>query len=78
MSVDRRSLKLRGLDWALSFEQVKAWLRINFTRIYAICPGTEFAGVLRLHDCSNKSFWRRHLLVGLSRSRADAAVNLRE
>ena len=62
----------------LTFDQVKAWLRLAYSQTYASVQGTEFTGRLRLHDVSHPFFTRRHLFVGLSRGRAAAEVSVRE
>lgn len=63
-----------GLE--LSFQQVKAWLRLSFAQTYASCQGSEFEGTLRLHDTAHLHFTRRHLFVGLSRARAAELVSV--
>ena len=78
IDVASESLKLQGLEADFSFEQAKLWLRLSFAQTYASCQGTEFSGSLRLHDCASRFFTRRHLFVGLSRARQDAAVSLRD
>ena len=79
-SIDLASetLRLQGLEADFTFEQAKQWLRLSFAQTYASCQGTEFSGSLRLHDCASRFFTRRHLFVGLSRARQDAAVSLRD
>ncbi len=53
----------------LTFIQVGALLRLSYAQTYASCQGTEFEDTLRLHDTSNIHFTKRHLFVGLSRSK---------
>jgi len=78
VDVAAETLRLRGLDVDFSFEQVKQWLRLSYAQTYASCQGTEFSGSLCLHDCASRFFSRRHLFVGLSRAKQDAAVSLRD
>ena len=77
IDVPSETLRLAGVG-DVTFDQAKAWLRLSYAQTYASCQGTEFAGSLRLHDCSHKWFSRRHLFVGLSRAKQDAAVSLRD
>jgi hypothetical protein len=69
-------LWLEGLTKPLSFAQVKCSLRLSFAQTYAAVQGTEYDEPLRLHDCAHKFFTRKHLFVGLSRSRSGALVSL--
>ena len=78
IDVPAEKLRLRGLEADFSFEQVKQWLRLSYAQTYASCQGTEFSGSLCLHDCTSRFFSRRHLFVGLSRAKQDAAVSLRD
>ena len=66
-----------GLDGELNFHQAKTCLRLSYAQTYASCQGSEFGGSLRLWDCSNQFFTKRHLFVGLSRANQDAQVSLR-
>ena len=77
-SIDKEGITLCDGSVTLTFEQVKAWLRLSFAQTYASVQGTEFTGRLRLHDVSHPFFTRRHLFVGLSRGRAAAEVSVRE
>jgi hypothetical protein len=72
-----KTLTLEGVG-TMSFEQAKVHLRLSYAQTYASCQGTEFAGSLCLWDTSHKHFSRRHLFVGLSRARQNAAVSLRD
>jgi hypothetical protein len=76
IDAEAHSLTLEGVVGALSFEQAKAWLRLSCAQTSASCQGTEFAGSLRLWDCSHKFFNLRHLFVGLSRAKQDAQVSM--
>ena len=66
--------ELPGLT--LTYEQVKAWLRLSYAQTYASVQGTEFGAQLRLHDTKHRFFTRRHLFVGLSRARAARDVSV--
>jgi hypothetical protein len=76
-SIDAQTLVLEGVG-RLTFDQARAWLRLSYAQTYASCQGTEFADSLCLWDCAHRHFSRRHLFVGLSRARANAAVSLRD
>ena len=73
---EHEELWLEGLEKSLSFAQVKSCLRLSFAQTYASVQGTEYTEALRLHDCRHKFFTRKHLFVGLSRSRSGALVSL--
>jgi hypothetical protein len=72
-----KTLVLEGIG-SITFDQARAWLRLSYAQTYASCQGTEFADSLCLWDCAHRHFSRRHLFVGLSRARANAAVGLRD
>jgi hypothetical protein len=72
-----QTLVLEGVG-SLTFDQARAWLRLSYAQTYASCQGTEFADSLCLWDTAHKHFSRRHLFVGLSRAKANAAVSLRD
>jgi hypothetical protein len=72
-----RTLTLEAVG-TMSFEQATAHLRLSYAQTYASCQGTEFTDSLCLWDCAHKHFSRRHLFVGLSRARQNAAVGLRD
>jgi len=74
--IGEEELWLEGLEKPLSFAQVKSSLRLSFAQTYASVQGTEYSEPLRLHDCAHKFFTRKHLFVGLSRSRSGALVSL--
>jgi hypothetical protein len=78
-SVDAQAqtLSLEGVG-TMTFEQAKVHLRLSYAQTYASCQGTEFAESLCLWDCTHKHFSRRHIFVGLSRARQNAAVSLRD
>jgi hypothetical protein len=69
-------LWLEGLEKPLSFAQVRTSTRLSFAQTYASVQGTEYSEALRLHDCASPHFSRKHLFVGLSRSRSGALVSL--
>jgi hypothetical protein len=72
-----QTLVLGGVG-SLTFDQARTWLRLSYAQTYASCQGTEFADSLCLWDCAHRHFSRRHLFVGLSRARVNAAVSLRD
>jgi len=74
--VGEQELWLEGLTKPLSFAQVKCSLRLSFAQTYAAVQGTEYDEPLRLHDCAHRFFTRKHLFVGLSRSKSGALVSL--
>ncbi len=74
--IEGEELWLEGLQKPLSFAQAKSSLRLSFAQTYASVQGTEYSEPLRLHDCGHKFFTRKHLFVGLSRSRSGALVSL--
>ena len=76
--IEGQELWLEGLQKPLSFAQVKSCLRLSFSQTYASVQGTEYSEALRLHDCGHRMFTRKHLFVGLSRSRSSALVSLVE
>jgi hypothetical protein len=63
---------------SLTFDQVRAWLRLSYAQTYASCQGTEFDGSVCLWDTAHRHFSRRHLFVGLSRAKVNATVSLRD
>jgi hypothetical protein len=69
-------LWLEGVPKPLSFAQAKCSLRLSFAQTYASVQGTQYEEALRLHDCKHKFFTRKHLFVGLSRSRSSALVSV--
>jgi hypothetical protein len=73
---EKEELTLEGLARPLSFAAVRASLRLSFAQTYASVQGTEYEEGLRLHDCRHKFFTRKHLFVGLSRSRSGALISL--
>ena len=72
------TVRFEGLDASFTYDQCKQWLRLSYAQTYASCQGTEFEGPLRLWDVGHKYFTRRHLFVGLSRSKSAAFVGLKE
>jgi len=77
IDAEAQTLVLQGVG-ALTFDQAKAWLRLSHAQTYASCQGTEFADSLCLWDTAHRHFSRKHLFVGLSRARVNAAVSLRD
>jgi hypothetical protein len=77
LDTEAKTLVLEGAG-SLTFDQARAWLRLSYAQTYASCQGTEFDGSLCLWDTTHRHFSRRHLFVGLSRARANAAVSLRD
>jgi hypothetical protein len=77
VDTEAKTLVLEGAG-SLTFDQARAWLRLSYAQNYASCQGTEFADSLSLCDTAHRHFSRRHLFVGLSRARANAAVSLRD
>jgi len=77
-SIDKEAEVLQLLEnlEKLTFEQVKAWLRLSFAQTYASVQGTEFDTELRLHDTGHAHFSMRHLFVGLSRAKSAAKVSV--
>ncbi len=73
---EKEELTLEGLAKPLSFAAAPASLRLSFAQTYASVQGTEYEEGLRLHDCRHKFFTRKHLFVGLSRSRSGALISL--
>jgi len=74
--VGEQELWLEGVSKPLSFAQVKCSLRLSFAQTYASVQGTQYDEPLRLHDCKHKFFTRKHLFVGMSRSKNGALVSL--
>ena len=72
------TVRFEGVEASFTYEQVKLWLRLSYAQTYASCQGTEFEGALRLWDVSHKFFTRRHLFVGLSRSKNAAFIGLKD
>jgi hypothetical protein len=77
LDTEAKTLVLEGAG-SLTFDQARAWLRLSYAQTFASCQGTEFDGSLCLWDTAHRHFSRRHLFVGLSRARANAAVSLRD
>ena len=69
---------VRDDEASFTYDQVKQWLRLSYAQTYASCQGTEFEGPLRLWDVGHKYFTRRHLFVGLSRSKNAAFIGLKD
>ncbi len=77
-SIEDGQVWLEELPKPLTFDQVKACMRLSFAQTYASVQGNEYDEPLRLHDCSHRFFSRKHLFVGLSRSKKGAFVSLVE
>jgi len=77
VSVEEGTVTLQELPGlTLTYEQVKAWLRLSYAQTYASVQGTEFTAQLRLWDSRHRFFTRRHLFVGLSHARAAQDVSV--
>jgi len=74
--IEAEQVWLEELAKPLSFDQVKSCLRLSFAQTYASVQGNEYDEPLRLHDCAHRFFSRKHLFVGLSRSKQGAFVSL--
>ncbi len=74
--IEAEQVWLEELAKPLSFEQVKSCLRLSFAQTYASVQGNEYDEPLRMHDCKHRFFSRKHLFVGLSRSKQGAFVSL--
>jgi hypothetical protein len=74
--IEGEQVWLEELAKPLSFDQVKSCLRLSFSQTYASVQGNEYDEPLRLHDCTHRFFSRKHLFVGLSRSKQGAFVSL--
>jgi len=74
--IEEEQLWLEELAKPLSFEQVKSCLRLSFAQTYSSVQGNEYDEPLSLHDCAHRSFSRKHLFVGLSRSKQGAFFSL--
>ena len=72
------TVRFEGVDASFTYDQVKQWLRLSYAQTYASCQGTEFEGPLSLWDVGHKYFTRRHLFVGLSRSKSAAFIGLKD
>jgi hypothetical protein len=77
IDTEAKTLVLEGAG-SLTFDQAKTWLRLSYAQTFASCQGTEFDGSLCLWDTAHRHFSRRHLFVGLSRAKVNAAVSLRD
>ena len=77
-SVCDDAVRFEGVEASFTYDQVKQWLRLSYAQTYASCQGTEFEGPLRLWDVGHKYFTRRHLFVGLSRSKNAAFIGLKD
>ena len=75
-TIEDEQVWLVELAKPLSFDQVKSCLRLSFAQTYASIQGNEYDEPLRLHDCAHRFFSRKHLFVGLSRSKQGAFVSL--
>ena len=61
---------------ALPYAQVAELLRLSYAQTYASCQGTEFEGMLRLHDTQSRFFTRRHLFISLSRAKRAEQIDI--
>ena len=62
----------------LPLDKVADLFVLAYAQTYASCQGTEFDGMLRLHDTTHKFFTMRHLFVGLSRAKSCFSVDVAE
>jgi hypothetical protein len=76
IDAEAQTLVLEGVG-SITFDQVRAWLRLSYAQTYASCQGTEFADSLCLWDTAHRHFSIKHLFVGISRARAHATVSLK-
>ena len=74
-SVGEDSLVAGGIK--LPFANLATTMRLPWAQTYASCQGTEFTGILAIHDTDNPHFSRRHLFVALSRARRAQDVCVR-
>jgi hypothetical protein len=77
-SVGDDTVRFENVEASFTYEQVKQWLRLSYAQTYASCQGTEFEGPLCLWDVGHKYYTRRHLFVGLSRSKSAAFIGLKD
>ena len=76
MTDDHALLTCETGEVQLNFAQVAELLRLSFAQTYASCQGTEFSGSLRLWDCENRNFTRKHLFVAISRARRAELIDI--
>ena len=83
----RNQVTIRSLDngvvvftcgLSLPRDKVADLFVLSYAQTYASCQGTEFDGMLRLHDTTHKFFTRRHLFVGPSRAKSCFSVDVVE